>query len=1194
MAYKTQIEVFVKGAEQVARMRKRIEDLQKTIDKVGSLNGGSLAVYNQQLETTSKILNQVSQGTKLETEAVKLQARALINANDARARTNDLVDKQIKLQRALNQTEEEFFERTQASARAAAAKTAEFIRQQRIAKQLAAVLANAPAPQLLLAPGAPGGPSMSGGARRLITGPTERLGGARTPDQAAVALRFAEALEEQIRPLSQIEAIFAGITGEANRLSKVKALPSAEMLDAAARGLQRLENAEERRNRELKESADRLREIDRLEASRARRAKKLQDRADYFAGREGGGADVPRRRTRLEQFADFGLGAGFPLLFGGGAGQVAGGALGTLLGGGGPQSFGLQIAFSAIGGIVEDLIGNTRELSNNLDTLNLDNLEASAIRVNAQLKQQVENLVRAGEFEKARGAAEGAVARQTGLDPQTLKDSAGVTQGLVNSFNELLAAGGALASILGVGITAPLTLIVDFVTMIIKGANNLISIIGQILRIIPGVDLIFGLIRENSEKNNEELQKQRAKINEIIRESKVRLDLETKIAGLEGQKTLGLTQAGKLKNLELTQAQEKIKLDAKQLKDREELNEKIKAGTETQIATAQATLKAEQDLEKQQLARKQLVDLLNLKYQGQLEEIEKQSKLIEHTAELDRQRIANNEALVSAQRAGDTQALNFQSSLLQKVGATVAAQETAVKVAKLQRDATADNVKFEQQRLNLTVDISKAKEKELQAQIKQAEAQALTTPLYGEVVTKLKESLAAQQGVTELAQQSASGYAQVGAQLKVNAENLVEQQQTTLRIVEIENQKTQRLEQLNLQKETLQTNLAILQNTLAIEQERNNLAISRISLDQTLSNIRLKDFEFIKAAREAGLSELEQLKLMGVERLNSLNIEERLALVRQGSAAIAREEEELLRKQFTDKLKAAKLEYDSQLLSIDASVSKAKIEEQITQIQSQQLQVQVTSLRLQAAAIKDANARAAAFAEVNRQQALVNQQTAELGRLARNNLKTAIEQAALQGKIAKNKYEELKATIQSEELERRRSKVLSEIEAKSARIAQNTKETAEASNQISSTAGGGGLGSKTTQTVSTRNKIDPDVYKGVMDRAPAFGYRNVYKLVEELDKAQERKNARAETEQFRQNLMPGASSFASPSSYAPRASSGGGGGTASVNIKTGPVLEFDGKRYMTMDDFERGVAKLASAQAQRARSFGARRYGGIS
>ena len=56
------------------------------------------------------------------------------------------------------------------------------------------------------------------------------------------------------------------------------------------------------------------------------------------------------RRQRLEQV---GLGAGFPLLFGGGAGSVLGGAAGGLTG-----SFGAQIAFSAIGQQVDQFVAS--------------------------------------------------------------------------------------------------------------------------------------------------------------------------------------------------------------------------------------------------------------------------------------------------------------------------------------------------------------------------------------------------------------------------------------------------------------------------------------------------------------------------------------------------------------------------------------------------------------------------------------------------------------------------------------------------------------------------------------------------------------------------------------------------------------------------------------------------------------------
>ena len=63
---------------------------------------------------------------------------------------------------------------------------------------------------------------------------------------------------------------------------------------------------------------------------------------------------------RLEQI---GLGAGFPLLFGGGAGSILGGAAGGAVG-----SFGAQIAFSAIGQQVDAFIASTMETGKALTT----------------------------------------------------------------------------------------------------------------------------------------------------------------------------------------------------------------------------------------------------------------------------------------------------------------------------------------------------------------------------------------------------------------------------------------------------------------------------------------------------------------------------------------------------------------------------------------------------------------------------------------------------------------------------------------------------------------------------------------------------------------------------------------------------------------------------------------------------------
>ena len=385
MAYTADINIVVKGQAAVNKLQQDLETLARKLDDITKRRIGpstALETFNAQLDEAKRRLNQVAAGTNAETEAIKNYVTALGNANAASTRQNKLIQEEINLREAatgqvekLAARQAEFTERTNESAQAAHRQTAEFVRQQRIAKQVAALNAAAPPAQLLLSAAAPGAPAMSGGARRLITGPVERLGGARTEDEAAMALRFAQALQEQVRPLSQIDALYAGIAGQAAKLQKIKALPDSAMLNASARGIQQLELSQDRYNRELKESADRIQELDRLEESRARRARKLQDRQAYFSGEPTapaatgtGGFGAAMRGRAGGAISSAIIGGGFPLLFGQGPGAAAGGALGGLAGGllGGGFGFALSIAGTALG----DLITQSEALDASLGSLN--------------------------------------------------------------------------------------------------------------------------------------------------------------------------------------------------------------------------------------------------------------------------------------------------------------------------------------------------------------------------------------------------------------------------------------------------------------------------------------------------------------------------------------------------------------------------------------------------------------------------------------------------------------------------------------------------------------------------------------------------------------------------------------------------------------------------------------------------------
>jgi|TARA_B100000073_G_scaffold348279_1_gene366131 hypothetical protein len=76
-------------------------------------------------------------------------------------------------------------------------------------------------------------------------------------------------------------------------------------------------------------------------------------RSSPIQGRRNIAGSPEARKARRKQLEQIGLGAGFPLLFGGGPGSVLGGAVGGLTG-----SFGAQIAFSAIGQQIDQFIAS--------------------------------------------------------------------------------------------------------------------------------------------------------------------------------------------------------------------------------------------------------------------------------------------------------------------------------------------------------------------------------------------------------------------------------------------------------------------------------------------------------------------------------------------------------------------------------------------------------------------------------------------------------------------------------------------------------------------------------------------------------------------------------------------------------------------------------------------------------------------
>ena len=103
-----------------------------------------------------------------------------------------------------------------------------------------------------------------------------------------------------------------------------------------------------------------------------------------------------RRRKRAQRLEGVALGAGFPLLFGGGPGSVLGGAAGGLTG-----SFGAQIAFSAIGQQIDQFIAGIAEAGKAFGSLEgvLDLMSERSLFTSKSSEELAEQLQELGDVE---------------------------------------------------------------------------------------------------------------------------------------------------------------------------------------------------------------------------------------------------------------------------------------------------------------------------------------------------------------------------------------------------------------------------------------------------------------------------------------------------------------------------------------------------------------------------------------------------------------------------------------------------------------------------------------------------------------------------------------------------------------------------------------------------------------------------
>lgn len=524
MAYRAEIEIVAKGITKVAELQKNLNQLSTQIDH---LNGpGSLKDFNGQLARSIKLLDRVQQGTVEEKRAVEQYVTALKNANSAQLRTNSLIAEEITRRDGATASLKRY-NAAAAGPRQPGSMTAQYLR-----------------------PGstAPQGPDTAADFMQ------------RTDAAAKAALRQASA--------------FTVARNEAKKFAKAQL----EINNAAF--LQRTDAAAAAAKRQTAEYLAQARAAKVLANEQKRLMDALPKGVPTTAHKRPIGPQPKGAKSgansALQTAGEFGLGTGFPLLFGGGAGQVIGGGLGTALAGAfglaGQAAMGLQIGLSAVIGKAEELITRFKDVGNAINSLSMDALASSFITVNEETRTLVRRLIEAGQAEAAVSVAANEVYKQTRLAPDAVSDITNNLNVLSNVWDEVVAAVAGLVSLVTKDLITGLSIVLKLVSLIAKGMNVVIQKTQEIsetkffktllgtVPVIGGPLVAYGTamekIQENTKGISEEEQKALALAKEKVDQVQTEVIRSKELYDIEKTRTKGKTAAEQSINAKIEKARD--------------------------------------------------------------------------------------------------------------------------------------------------------------------------------------------------------------------------------------------------------------------------------------------------------------------------------------------------------------------------------------------------------------------------------------------------------------------------------------------------------------------------------------------------------------------------------------------------------------------------------------------------------------
>ena len=326
-------------------------------------------------------------------------------------------------------------------------------------------------------------------------------------------------------------------------------------------------------NQEMKKRLGMQGQIDKMFTDKARRERRMGARL-RMAGKKMG-----MERLDSKGAESLMLGAGFPMLFGGGIGAVGGGLGGSVLGNMmGLGGFGTQIIGSAIGTQLETLVMKADKLGKTLRDLDMEQLEESGIKLNRELAVQIDHLEKIGDLAEARRLVEIEVLKNTGAMPGTHQKISATVKQLGDSWNRVSTTIGTALGILASPFLDILAKILDMVNFIFAAVNAVLSTFAALDRLLSDMLGITEKIAtaewERSRAGKEALAAARERLRISEREWRFSRDL----ALIENQRPFGSGFASQRKNAALTRQSAIAKALQEQEKRKELVTKSKKQG----------------------------------------------------------------------------------------------------------------------------------------------------------------------------------------------------------------------------------------------------------------------------------------------------------------------------------------------------------------------------------------------------------------------------------------------------------------------------------------------------------------------------------------------------------------------------------------------------------------------------------------